>query len=194
MTSKCMESTSWRQKVGHDVKMYGKYIMTSKSMSWRQKIVEVSKMSQFLHKFLSYRRLCDFHTFVDLCWHLTCTCDMFLQCRYHTQLSTYHIFSSAVPPGSGAFQMPTRPSSAASTLRGGKGKSPKLFSKFFSFLAWSFFRMPLITYHKEGFGWIALRVIFKGQNLCPFSTLDNFLKNWSVTFSLFWHEPSQGWY
>ena len=35
------------------------------------------------------------------------------------------IFSSAVPPGSGAFQMPTRPSSAAaassSTLRGGGG-------------------------------------------------------------------------
>ena len=32
-------------------------------------------------------------------------------------------FSSAVPPGSGAFQMPTRPSSAAasvSTLRGGR--------------------------------------------------------------------------
>ena len=35
------------------------------------------------------------------------------------------IFSSAVPPGSGAFQMPTRPSSSASaasasTLRGGR--------------------------------------------------------------------------
>ena len=35
------------------------------------------------------------------------------------------IFSSAVPPGSGAFQMPTRPSAAAaaaaaSTLRGGR--------------------------------------------------------------------------
>ena len=28
--------------------------------------------------------------------------------------------------------------------------------------------------------------------LCPFCTLDHFLKNWSVTFSLFWHEPSQG--
>ena len=26
--------------------------------------------------------------------------------------------------------------------------------------------------------------------MCPFCTLDNFLKNWSVTFSLFWHEPS----
>ena len=26
------------------------------------------------------------------------------------------------------------------------------------------------------------------------STLDSFLKNGSVTFSLFWHEPSQGWY
>ena len=34
----------------------------------------------------------------------------------------YGFFSSAVPPGSGAFQMPTRPSSAASasTLRGGR--------------------------------------------------------------------------
>ena len=36
------------------------------------------------------------------------------------------VFSSAVPPGSGAFQMPTRPSSSASvsasasTLRGGR--------------------------------------------------------------------------
>ena len=39
---------------------------------------------------------------------------------------TPFIFSSAVPPGSGAFQMPTRPSSSASaaasasTLRGGR--------------------------------------------------------------------------
>ena len=46
---------------------------------------------------------------------------------------TFSLFSSAVPPGSGAFQMPTRPSSsassssvsssssaAASTLRGGR--------------------------------------------------------------------------
>ena len=33
----------------------------------------------------------------------------------------YFFFSSAVPPGSGAFQMPTRPASAASsTLRGGR--------------------------------------------------------------------------
>ena len=40
----------------------------------------------------------------------------------------FHIFSSAVPPGSGAFQMPTCPSSSASaasaasasTLRGGR--------------------------------------------------------------------------
>ena len=43
-------------------------------------------------------------------------------------LSMLQIFSSAVPPGSGAFQMPTRPSSssssssaaAASTLREGR--------------------------------------------------------------------------
>ena len=36
---------------------------------------------------------------------------------------TFSLFSSAVPPGSGAFQMPTRPSSSASasTLRGGEG-------------------------------------------------------------------------
>ena len=44
---------------------------------------------------------------------------------------TFSLFSSAVPPGSGAFQMPTRPSAssvsssssaaaAASTLRGGR--------------------------------------------------------------------------
>ena len=40
---------------------------------------------------------------------------------------TFSLFSSAVPPGSGAFQMPTRPSSAAasaSTLRGGGGEGP----------------------------------------------------------------------
>ena len=53
---------------------------------------------------------------------------------------TFSLFSSAVPPGSGAFQMPTRPSSSASssassTLRGGKGQSQKRFSNFFSFLA-----------------------------------------------------------
>ena len=53
-------------------------------------------------------------------------------------------FSSALPSGSGAFQMPTRPSSSASaasasaaasasTLRGGKGQSQKRFSNFFSF-------------------------------------------------------------
>ena len=37
---------------------------------------------------------------------------------------TFSLFSSAVPPGSGAFQMPTCPSSSASasasTLRGGR--------------------------------------------------------------------------
>ena len=65
----------------------------------------------------------------------------------------FSIFSSAVPPGSGAFQMPTRPSSvasvalvasavsaasalaaSASTLRGGgEGQSQKRFSNLFSF-------------------------------------------------------------
>ena len=63
------------------------------------------------------------------------------------------LFSSAVPSGSGAFQMPTRPSSssaAASTLRG-KGQSQKRFSNFFSFLAWGFFGMTLTTYHKKDF-------------------------------------------
>ena len=49
------------------------------------------------------------------------------------------LFSFAVPPGSGAFQMPTRPSSSASasTLRGGggEGQSQKRLSNFFSFLA-----------------------------------------------------------
>ena len=48
--------------------------------------------------------------------------------------------------------------------------------------------MTLTTYHKNDLVESLLRVIFKGQNLCPFSTLDNFLKNWSVTFSLFWHD------
>ena len=51
------------------------------------------------------------------------------------------VFSSAVPPGSGAFQMPTRPSSSASAaasavnFKGGKGQSQKRFSNFFSFFA-----------------------------------------------------------
>ena len=35
-----------------------------------------------------------------------------------------YIFSSAVPSDNGAFQMPTRPSSAASTLRGGTFQMP----------------------------------------------------------------------
>ena len=58
--------------------------------------------------------------------------------------------SSAVPSGSGAFRMPTRPASAAaSTFKGGKGQSQKRFSNFFSFLAWGFFGMTLTTYHKK---------------------------------------------
>ena len=44
--------------------------------------------------------------------------------KYKIQYIYFHIplFSSAVPSGSGAFQMPTRPSSSASasTLRGGR--------------------------------------------------------------------------
>ena len=46
-------------------------------------------------------------------------------CIIHTALHILRtVFSSAVPPGSGAFQMLTRPSaSSASTLRGG-GEGP----------------------------------------------------------------------
>ena len=58
--------------------------------------------------------------------------------EYTCQPYSYTFFSSAVPSGRGAFQMPTRPSSAASAsiLRGGgKGQSQKRFSNFFSFLA-----------------------------------------------------------
>ena len=50
--------------------------------------------------------------------------------------STCQVLSSAVPSGSGAFQMPTRPSSAwsaVSTFKGGKAQSQKRFSNFFSF-------------------------------------------------------------
>ena len=51
--------------------------------------------------------------------YVFCLCVCLVQCKF---------FSSAVPPGSGAFQMPTCPSSAASasaaasasTLRGGR--------------------------------------------------------------------------
>ena len=46
-----------------------------------------------------------------------------------------YFFSSAVPPGSGAFQMPTRPSSSASasTLRGGERANLSNASVTFSF-------------------------------------------------------------
>ena len=55
-------------------------------------------------------------------------------------LVTFSLFSSAVPPGSGAFQMPTCPSSAASaasasTLRGGRANlrnASVTFSLFFA--------------------------------------------------------------
>ena len=52
---------------------------------------------------------------------------------------TFSLFSSAVPPGSGAFQMPTCPSSfgvgVGVNFKGGKGQSQKRFSNFFSFFA-----------------------------------------------------------
>ena len=56
---------------------------------------------------------------------------------------TFSLFSSAVPPGSGAFQMPTCPSASAAAgvggvgvnFKGGKGQSQKRFSNFFSFFA-----------------------------------------------------------
>ena len=34
----------------------------------------------------------------------------------------------------------------------------------------------------------------KGQNFDIFGLLDHFLKNWPVTFFLFWQELFQGWY
>ena len=115
-----------------------------------------------------------------------------------------NFFSSAVPSGSGAFQMPTCPSSSASasvsasasTLRGGRANLRNASVTFSLFL------------HEASLGWHYQHIIrriwlnrYKGcflkvkrSKLCPFSTLEHFLKNWSVTFSLFWHEPSQGWY
>ena len=51
---------------------------------------------------------------------------------------TFSLFSSAVPSGSGAFQMPTRPSassSAASTLRGGRANLRNASVTFSLFLA-----------------------------------------------------------
>ena len=88
-----------------------------------------------------------------------------------------NIFSSAVPPGSGAFQMSTRPSvsasASASTLRGGRAH---------------IIRRIWLNRSKGSF----LKV--KRSKWCPFGTLEHFLKNWSVTFSLFWHGSCQGWY
>ena len=43
------------------------------------------------------------------------------------------IISSAVPSDSGAFQMPTRPSSSASTLGGGRGNLKNFSVPFFLF-------------------------------------------------------------
>ena len=40
--------------------------------------------------------------------------------EYTCQPYSYTFFNSAVPPGRGAFQMLTRPSSSVSTLRGGR--------------------------------------------------------------------------
>ena len=71
--------------------------------------------------------------------------------------TTSFLFSSAVPSGSGGFQMPTRPSSAAassaaSTLRRGMANIRNASATFFLFiLAWSFLGMTLTTYHKKDF-------------------------------------------
>ena len=102
------------------------------------------------------------------------------------------LFSSAVPSGSGDFQMSTCPSSSssASTLKEGKGQSQKRLSNFLSFLAWSFFGMTLTTYHKKD-------LIFKGQKVTfvPILRFRSFSQTLvTVTFSLFWNEPSQWWY
>ena len=84
------------------------------------------------------------------------------------------IINSAVPSGSGVFQMPTCPSSsaasaaAASTLRGGGGQSQNLFSNVFSFLASSFFGMTLTTYHKTD---LVEFLKVEGFNLCFFFAL-----------------------
>ena len=58
-----------------------------------------------------------------------------------------------------------------------------------------FFGMTLATYHKKDLVESLYRLFLKVKRskLCHFCTLEHFLKKWSVTFSLFWHEPSQGW-
>ena len=62
--------------------------------------------------------------------------------EYTCQPYSYTFFSSAVPSGRGAFQMPTRPSSSAaasavsaSTLRGGRANLRNASVKFSLFLA-----------------------------------------------------------
>ena len=68
------------------------------------------------------------------------------------------VISSAVPCGSGAFQMPTCPSSASSssTLRGGRANLINALVTFFSFLTSKLLWDDIN---------IALKVIFKGQNV-----------------------------
>ena len=65
------------------------------------------------------------------------------------------IFSSAVPSGSGAYQMPTCPSSA-SILRGG-GQSQKRFSNLFYLFQHEAFWDDTNNIY-EGFGWIVINI------------------------------------
>ena len=52
------------------------------------------------------------------------------------------------------------------------------------------------TYHKEDLveSLEGLFLKVKGHNFDIFGLLDHFLKNWPVTFFLFWQELFQGWY
>ena len=76
----------------------------------------------------------------------------------------------------------------------------KLVSIFFLYFGMNLPKDGTNQLPKAGFDWIALKVIFqgrKGLNLPLFSNLTLIVKLfiiWPVTFSLFWHEASPGWW
>ena len=88
-----------------------------------------------------------------------------------------HFISSAVPSGSRAFLMPSCPSSVCPSVRlsvrqdwGGRGLSQKRFSNFSSFFGMKLLWHDINHISKDRFCWIALKVIFLGQNgqILPF--------------------------
>ena len=148
---------------------YSSHLLTSRCTIWHHDIFSIILISwctfwhwdtlhtswrSFWHHAI-FNILFDVRTFLLIAW------STFWHCSMLSIISVYitwrHDFftiisRSAVPSGSGAFQIPTRPSSSssASTLRRGRANLRKAScSNLFSFLTWSFFGMTLTKYHKK---------------------------------------------